>query len=201
MGKWIDRLLRKSEARPSGAPAKGDGTPLLAVLAVGLQGGSRDFGQSAANDVPAQEVPVEDPICDANSRDLVLREAFEERAAIQEFDGGLSQAKAEATAWAALLPPSAEVPLSSWRNEEMVRFLVLRARMIQWGWTEAESEDLADRIICATRNGDPRVSCVACAHYRIGRCGNYQRAGLSTAEVGRDLAGLLQHCPGFIWRN
>lgn len=44
---------------------------------------------------------------------------------------------------------------------------------------------------------DARVTCLSCRHYRPGRCDNHRRARLSAPDVGRDLAGLLQHCPGF----
>ncbi len=44
---------------------------------------------------------------------------------------------------------------------------------------------------------DVRVTCHACAHYRPGRCGNHRRAGLHAPDIGRDLATLLQRCPGF----
>ena len=59
---------------------------------------------------------------------------------------------------------------------------------------------LAEAARLARRNleRDDRVSCAAeCAHYRHGRCGNHRAARLASREVGRELAGLLQRCPGF----
>lgn len=47
------------------------------------------------------------------------------------------------------------------------------------------------------RAADRRVSCTDCRNYRPGRCGNHRRAGLMVADVGRDLAVMPPHCPGF----
>jgi hypothetical protein len=57
---------------------------------------------------------------------------------------------------------------------------------------------LVERLTRRDREGDDdRVSCTDCNHYRPGRCDNYRRAGLGTADVGRELATMLQRCPGF----
>ena len=68
---------------------------------------------------------------------------------------------------------------------------------MRWGWSEAEAEKLAERLVQRDREHDERVSCTDCQHYRPGRCGNFRRAGLHAPDVGRDLATLLQRCPGF----
>jgi len=52
-------------------------------------------------------------------------------------------------------------------------------------------------LVNRDRSADERVSCTDCKHYRPGRCGNHHHAHLNVAEVGRDLASLLQRCPGF----
>ena len=76
------------------------------------------------------------------------------------------------------------------------------ARLLRWGWPEAAAQALADRLALRDREADPRVSCVECRHYGPDRCGNHRRAGLGGDEVGRDLAGLLQRCDGFVsWRD
>ena len=78
------------------------------------------------------------------------------------------------------------------------RRLARRARLQRWGWPADEAEALADRLTRRDLTGDDdRVSCTDCRHYRPGRCRNHRRAGLYSAELGRDLAGLLQRCPGF----
>lgn len=89
-----------------------------------------------------------------------------------------------------------------WDDAAIARFLVRRDRLLRWGWPEPEAEALADRLTrrdAAASRGDTddRVSCVDCANHRPGRCAEHRRAGLSSPEVGRDFAGLLQRCPGF----
>lgn len=85
----------------------------------------------------------------------------------------------------------------AWTDGDIARFLDRRARLLRWGWPESEAEDLADRLVRRDRELDERVSCTDCQHYRPGRCGNHRRAGLHAPDVGRDLAGTLQRCPGF----
>jgi hypothetical protein len=73
-----------------------------------------------------------------------------------------------------------------------------RARLLRWGWSAAEADATTARLARRRLERDDRVSCAAeCAHYRPGRCGNHRAAGLASPEVGRELAGLLQRCPGF----
>lgn len=85
-----------------------------------------------------------------------------------------------------------------WGDADIVRFLARRARLLRWGWPADQAEALADRLTCRDVAGDDdRVSCADCRHYQPGRCGNHRRAGLHSAELGRDLAGMLQRCPGF----
>lgn len=84
---------------------------------------------------------------------------------------------------------------------EQDRTNVRRALLLRWGWPAIEAEGLADRLARRDRENegggaDDRVSCTECTHYRPGRCRNHQRAGLSSPELGRDLASLLQRCPG-----
>lgn len=86
----------------------------------------------------------------------------------------------------------------AWTDQNIARLLDLRARLLRWRWAEPEAEFLAERLVRRDREQDDRVSCVECRHYRPGRCGNYRRAGLSTYEVGHDLAGMLQRCTGFL---
>ena len=53
-------------------------------------------------------------------------------------------------------------------------------------------------------DSDARVRCTDCANYRQGKCNSPKLAGLrpdkyrpGTAEVGPDLANMLQHCRAF----
>ncbi len=70
-------------------------------------------------------------------------------------------------------------------------------RLLRWGWSEDEAIAMAKRLGRRDREGDERVSCADCAFYVPGRCGNHRRAGLSWPDLGRDMASMLQHCPGF----
>ena len=94
------------------------------------------------------------------------------------------------------LPQAIDRAAVAWTDGDITRFLDRRSRLIRWGWPEGEAEKLADRLARRDREADPRVSCTDCRHYRPGRCGNHRRAGLHSAELGRDLAALLQRCPG-----
>lgn len=85
----------------------------------------------------------------------------------------------------------------AWTDADIGRFVERRDWLVRWGWSSANAEALADRLVRRDRSGDTRVSCVECQHYRPGWCANHVAAELGTAEVGRDLAGLLQRCPGY----
>ena len=85
----------------------------------------------------------------------------------------------------------------AWTDADMARFLDRRARLLRWGWAEADAERMAERLVIRDRGGDVRVSCTECMHYRPGRCGNHKAAALQSPEVGRDLAALLQRCEAF----
>ena len=84
-----------------------------------------------------------------------------------------------------------------WSEADIARFLDRQARLLRWGWPERDAETVAERLVRRDIEGDDRVSCTDCRHYRPGRCGCHARAGLQRPDVGRDLATLLQRCPGF----
>ncbi len=94
-------------------------------------------------------------------------------------------------------PGPVDLDAVAWSDADTARFHDRRARLLRWGWAEPEAEKLADRLARRDRERDERVSCTDCRHYRPGRCGNHRRAGLSVADVGRDLAAMLQRCAGF----
>jgi hypothetical protein len=86
----------------------------------------------------------------------------------------------------------------AWTDADIARYLDRRARLMRWGWPEAEAESLAERLVRRDREADSRVSCADCRHYKpAGRCRNHKAAGLLSPDVGRDLAAMLQDCPGF----
>jgi hypothetical protein len=45
---------------------------------------------------------------------------------------------------------------------------------------------------------DDRVRCVDCKHFRYGKCFDFRKAGLSSNDVSRDLATILQRCAAFV---
>lgn len=94
-------------------------------------------------------------------------------------------------------PEALDLAVVVWTDAEIAAFRDRRARLLRWGWPETAAEKLAERLVIRDRGGDPRVSCTDCAAYRPGRCENHRRAGLNGPDVGRDLAALLQRCPGF----
>lgn len=89
---WLQRARREiagSAGEPTANTAEGSPTAVTAVPARGLAqklGASIGSNGSAARTQPAESE--------------ALRDAFEERAAIMEFDGGLTREEAEREAWA-----------------------------------------------------------------------------------------------------
>ncbi len=75
-------------------------------------------------------------------------------------------------------------------------FINRRDRLLRWGWTVADAEDLAHRLTLRDRGDDHRVNCTDCGHCQFGRCNHHHRAGLNGPAIGRDWVALLQHCPG-----
>lgn len=85
--------------------------------------------------------------------------------------------------------PSVEVGMQARRE-------AILSRLLRWGWTFERAALTADRI-ARREPDDDRRTCPECRHSAPGRCREHRRAGLSSGEVGRDLAGLPQRCPGF----
>ena len=128
---------------------------------------------------------------------LVIRPASK---LTEPMRAALRDAKPELLALLSGAAEAAEAPEADaigWTDTDLIRFCDRRARLMRWGWSEAEAEKLAERLVQRDREHDERVSCTDCQHYRPGRCGNFRRAGLHAPDVGRDLAALLQRCPGF----
>ena len=84
-----------------------------------------------------------------------------------------------------------------WGDAEMATFTARHALMLRARQGNTDAEDLAVLLTLRDRDADDRHLCIECSHYRPGRCGNQKAAGLHSPEVGRDLAALLQRCPGF----
>ena len=84
-----------------------------------------------------------------------------------------------------------------WDDAEIAGFVARVALFMRRGINATDADDLAERLTLRDRDGDDRVICAECLHYRPGRCGNHRGAGLSAPDVGRDLAVMLQRCPAF----
>ena len=94
-------------------------------------------------------------------------------------------------------PDALDLAAAAWTDSDIARFADRRARLLRWGWPAPEAEKLAERLVIRDRERDDRVSCTDCRHYRPSRCGNHRAALLHSHEVGRDLAAMVQRCPGF----
>lgn len=85
----------------------------------------------------------------------------------------------------------------AWDDEACGRFAARVGRLLRLGFDATDADDLSERLHLRDIDGDDRVCCPECTHYRPGRCGNHQRAGLHSPELGRDAATMLQRCSGF----
>ena len=113
-----------------------------------------------------------------------------------DIRSALRCAKPEILALLSAIRPATQA--AGWSDADIGRFIARRDRLMRWGWSEADAEVFAERLTRRDQEGDDRVSCAGdCANYRPGRCANHRLAGLHSAVVGRDLATMLQRCPGF----
>lgn len=83
-----------------------------------------------------------------------------------------------------------------WGHAAIVHFVARVSMLMRSGFDAADADDLAERLHLRDVQADDRSCCIECKHYRPGRCGNSQAAGLQSSAVGRDLAAMLQRCPG-----
>jgi hypothetical protein len=84
-----------------------------------------------------------------------------------------------------------------WGDEACGRFVARVGRLLRLGFDATDADDLSERLHLRDIDGDDQACCIECTHYRPGRCGDHQRAGLYGPELGRDVATMLQRCPGF----
>ena len=84
----------------------------------------------------------------------------------------------------------------AWTEAEMFTFTIRSTKFVRIG-LRPDADHLAELLTLRDRDGDDRRMCFECQHYRPGRCGNHAGAGLRVPELSRDLAELLQRCPGF----
>lgn len=140
------------------------------------------------------------------------REAFEERAAIMEFDGGLSRTEAEALSLKVDEKPSAgdigaEVDRQCWPHTESMNTVEIDAftarlhLFTRHGLDFTEAETLADGLVIRDRGEDDRRLCLECLHLRgcgtSWTCNQWRRAGLAVSGVPAEVVKLMQRCGEF----
>lgn len=130
------------------------------------------------------------------------REAFEERAAIMEYDSGPSRIKAEALAGIKLDPDRHCWPHTSAMNTAEIDTFTLRLHLFtRHGLDYTEAEGLADSLVTRDREGDDRRLCLECRHLQHGiglwGCNQWRRAGLVVSGMPAEVIKLLQRCEGF----
>jgi len=94
---WLERARREIGGTPTGTTANSANGNPTAVLAV-VHRGPPDKQDGSNGSIGSA------PPCGTQGSEA-LREAFEERAAIMEFDGGMNRENAERAAWALILKP------------------------------------------------------------------------------------------------
>ena len=131
-------------------------------------------------------------------------EAFEERAGIAQFDGGLSRPNAEALAAQGMAhdPDRHCWPHTNAMNTAEIDTFTTRVHLLtERGASTTDAEGMADALVRRDREADERRMCLECSHLRrsagLWRCGQWQRAGLAAADVRGDVVNLLQRCSAF----
>ena len=218
---WLARL-KKSDCVPELHPTKPTEPGFVGFVAPipepfqksgGDRGQLTDTPESAANDTAApwrvSVAPGTPPDALARLRAASLAldkvqaaiphgaEAWHERAAIAEFDGGLSRQDAEALADLVCWPHS-----DAMNGAELDTFTARLARFTDRGLILADAEALADKLVIRDREGDDRRVCLECPHlHHGGRCGNWQAAGVAMrardAQLSGDFTAMLQRCDGY----
>lgn len=173
----------------------------------GLPGRATAIPATFATDAPLQlptvakvaKVAVANPpgVASKDNAQPLDREAWPERAAIVEYDGGLTRQDAEALADSCCWPHS-----SAMNGAEIDTFTARLARFTDKGLSLIDAESLADKLVIRDREGDDRRACLECAHLRHGgRCGNWKASEVASnamdARLPGDFTTMLQRCGGF----
>lgn len=111
--------------------------------------------------------------------------------------GSTRTAKADKCPLLSVLSVPSEGGAAEIRGLDDDRATARRTRLLRLVWSAADAEALVGRLARRDHEMDDRVTCIECARYRPGACGQHRRAGLASPDVGRDLASTLQRCPAF----
>lgn len=90
----------------------------------------------------------------------------------------------------------------AWSGAEIARFQARADRLAGRGFSDADAEHLAERLVLRDRNADDRVVCAADCRNLAGsvaagwRCQNHEAADVAR-ELPADLVTLFQRCQGF----
>lgn len=187
---WLARL-KKTAVGPDTYPAK----PTKPGFG-GFGGTPPALSQNSGGDAKAANDP-------AHVQDFDP-EAFEERAGIAQFDGGLSRPNAEALAAQGMAhdPDRHCWPHTNAMNTAEIDTFTTRVHLLtERGASTTDAEGMADALVRRDREADERRMCLECSHLRrsagLWRCGQWQRAGLAAADVRGDVVNLLQRCSAF----
>jgi hypothetical protein len=187
---WLARL-KKSTGGPDTCPAKPTKPPFA-----GFAGTPQALSQNSGGDAKAANDPAQLQDFDPD--------AFEERAGIAQFDGGLSRPDAEALAAQGMAfdPDRHCWPNTNAMNTAEIDTFMARVHLYtERGMNAAEAEGMADAMVRRDREAADRRLCLECSHLRrsagLWRCVQWQRAGLAGADVPGSVVKLLQRCEGF----
>lgn len=200
---WLDRLkkTRTSVHEAPTKPTKGIGatsddltepTKGGFVGFAGHSAGAFESSPPAANDPSPSPAPVFDG------------EAFEERAGIMEYDGGLMRDLAEALA-AGIYDEQLDLDRHCWphteamNTREIERFL----QRVEWftrrGVNPVKAERLADMLVKRDRDSDDRHMCLECTGLDSkGRCTPAKHGHIEgVAGLLEPVTHVLHRCEGF----
>lgn len=189
MGQWLARLKNQKApdthaTKPTKPPQRGDGAGSVGFVAY-----------------PA--APFENFVA-ADGAGFVGFVAYPPTPIAKIRQGNGATIKPQDTAASEAAPTSPDRwcwPHSQAMNTaEIDAFTARLARFTDEGVSYDDAERLADALVSRDREGDDRRLCLECAHLQGAgrwRCGNWLLAGLDSPEIGRDLALMLQRCPGF----
>lgn len=187
---WLARL-KKTAGGPDTYPAK----PTKPGFG-GFGGAPLALSQNSGGDAKAANDP-------AHVQDFDP-EAFEERAGIAQFDGGLSRPDAEALAAQGMAfdPDRHCWPHTNAMNTVEIDTFTARVHVFtRHGLESTEAEGMADALVRRDREAGDRRLCLECSHLRrsagLWRCGQWERAGLAVADVPGDVVNMLQWCSAF----